>query len=74
MSNPEAAREVGDAIKSFLAARGWPNMSHEQIISMLLDIWKHLDSLGLIQKYNLNYQQMCRRAQTQYMLSQHPYL
>jgi hypothetical protein len=66
----EALQEVGSAVKQYLASKGWPNLSPDQVIGQHLPgIWKHLEAQGLVAKYGLSYKAMVDHAMVQRMVA-----
>lgn len=48
MYNEQLRFKLQEELFKFLFTKGYPNLTHKQILDLVPEMWKHLDSKGLI--------------------------
>lgn len=56
-----------DAVFAYLKTLGYPNMTDEQILNAVPDIWNHLNEKGLV-KPGMNFKDFAHAAASQKLL------
>ena len=62
----KAKEEVGMILLTFLEVQGWPEIPRDKIMDLVPAMWKELDRVGLVEKYDLSYRLFVAHAQSSY--------